>query len=469
MKKFVLNIIFGLILFSANAEIKTQVGISEFFDRINPLIEKNQQYKKMELGFKFNERLLFSEFASWMPSPYIDLNSSFSGVKIDKLYNSLDIAASLGISQKLPLGMSLNLAGKQSCGIFFDNKSDYSYKFSSSAGLNVPLWFMAPSALPDFVKQDFGLYKKKKQLSILERDKNKKALIIKMISAIGSEKILKKKLELLKNVQNWNIEEKQKNEILFSQGRLSVLDFSEKNKKIRQEEILLFQAEQNYEALIGEIEAMGLTFRDLNEDIDSWLDFFENFAFYLQREASAGDELSLVQHEVAWMQSVKNFNNNIPRLFFSFGADVLPSKDRYPSFPAAFMGYWKDNPRLKWSVSMNLRINLSPFHDDFRLNKNFKILKEINSLNEAFLRRSLEEEKKKGLKNIEKALFTSEMSKSSLEIQKKYFTLAEELYKQGKSSIHELYAAKNLLEDTQINYYAERFSYILSVLQTYNF
>ena len=61
------------------------------------------------------------------------------------------------------------------------------------------------------------------------------------------------------------------------------------------------------------------------------------------------------------------------------------------------------------------------------------------------------------------------MSKSSLEIQKKYFTLAEELYKQGKSSIHELYAAKNLLEDTQINYYAERLAYILTVLQTYNF
>ena len=90
-------------------------------------------------------------------------------------------------------------------------------------------------------------------------------------------------------------------------------------------------------------------------------------------------------------------------------------------------------------------------------------------MNETFLRRSLEEEKKKGLKNIERAVFTSEMSKSSLEIQKKYFTLAEELYKQGKSSIHELYAAQNLLEEVKINYYAERFSYILSVLQTYNF
>ena len=469
MKKFLVSIIFGLILFSANAEIKMEVGINEFFDRVNPLIEKNQQYKKMELGFKFNERLLFSEFAGWMPFPYIDLNSSFSGMKIDKLYNSLDIAASLGISQKLPLGMSLNLAGKQSCGIFFDNKSDYSYKFSSFAGLNVPLWFMAPSALPDFVKQEFGLHQRKKRLSVLERDKNKKALIIKTLSAIGLEKILKKKMELLKNVQKWNIEEKQKNEILFSQGKLSVLDFSEKNKKIRQEEILLFQAEQSYEALMLEIEAMGLTFRDLNEDIDSWLDFFENFAFYLQKEASAGDELSLLQHEISWMQSVQKFNSSIPRLSLSFGADVLPSKDNYPSFPAAFMGYWKDNPKLKWKVSVNVKINLSPLHDDFRLNKNFKILKEMNSLDEAFLRRSLEEEKNKVLKNIERFLFTSEMSKSVLEIQKKYFTLAEELYKQGKSSIHELYAAKNLLEETQINYYAERLAYILSVLQIYNF
>ena len=469
MKRLVLNIIFGLILFSANAEIKTQVGISEFFDRVNPLLQKNRQYKKMELGFKFNERLLFSEFASWMPSPYIDLNSSFSGVKIDKLYNSLDIAASLGISQKLPLGMSLNLAGKQSCGIFFDNKSDYSYKFSSFAGLNVPLWFMAPSALPDFVKQEFGLHQRKKRLSVLEKDKNKKALIIKMLSAIGSEKILKKKLELLKNVQNWNIEEKQKNEILFSQGKLSVLDFSEKNKKIRQEEILLFQTEQSYEVLMGEIEAMGLSFSDLSEDIDSWLDFFENFAFYLQKEASVMDELSLLQHEVSWMQSVQNFNNSIPKLFFSFGADVLPSKDHYPSFPAAFMGYWQDNPTLKWKVSMNVKINLSPLHDDFRLNKNFKILQEMNSLDESFLRRSIEEEKKKGLKNIEKALFTFEMSKSALEIQKKYFTLAEELYKQGRSSIRELYAAQNLLEEAQINYYSARLSYILNVLHIYNF
>ena len=469
MKKFVLNIIFSLILFYVHAETKTQVGINEFFDKLNPLIEKSQQYKKMELSFKLNEMSLLSEFASWMPFPYLDLNTSVSGAKNDKHYNSLDIAASLGISQKLPLGMNLNLTGKQSCGIFFDHKPDYSYKFSSSAGLSVPFWFMAPSALPDFIKQDFGLYQKKRRLSMLERDKNKKALIIKMISAIGSEKILKKKIELLKNVQSWNIEEKEKNEILFSQGKLSVLDFSEKNKKIRQEEILLFQTEQSYEVLMGEIEAMGLSFSDLNEDIDSWLDFFEKFAFYLQREASAGDELKLLQHEISWMQSARNFNNSIPKFFFSFGADVLPSKGSYQSFPAAFTGYWKDNPRLKWSVSMNLRINLSPLHDDFRLNKNFTILKEINSLDEAFLRRSLEEEKNKGLKNIEKSLFTSEISKSALEIQKKYFTLAAELYKQGKNSIHELDAAKNLLKETEINYYVERFSHILNVLQIYNF
>ena len=469
MKKFLVSTILAITLFSAHTEVKNEACIKEFFDRVNPLLQKNQQYKKMELGFKLNERLLFSEFASWMPSPYIDLNSSFSGVKIDKLYNGLDIAASLGISQKLPLGMSLNLAAKQSCGIFFDNKPDYSYKFNTAAGLSVPLWFMAPSALPDFVKQEFGLHQKRKQFSVLEKDKEKKNLIIKMLSAIGSEKILKKKIELLKNLQKWNTEEKEKNEILFSQGKLSVLDFSEKDKKIRQAEILLFQAEQNYQSLMSEIEAMGLAFSDLSEDMDSWLDFFEKFAFYLQEKASAGDELKLLQHEISWMQSVQKFNSSIPRLSLSFGADVLPSKDHYPSFPAAFMGYWKNNPRLKWKVSMNVKINLSPLHDDFRLNKNFKILQEINSLDEDFLRQSIENEKNKGLKNVERLLFTSEMSKSALEIQKKYFTLAEELYKQGKNSMHDLYAAKNLFEEAEINYYSERLAYILNVLQVYNF
>lgn len=469
MKKFLLSIIFGCVLFSAYAELNNETGIKEFFDRVNPLIQKNLQYKKMELGFKFNERLLFSEFSTWMPFPYIDLNTSVSGTKLDQLYSGLDIGASLGIAQRLPLGMNLSLTGKQSLGIFFDDKPEYSYKFNTSAGLSVPLWFMAPSALPDFLKQEFGLYPKKKQLSLLERDKGKKALIIKMLAAIGSEKILKKRIELLKNVQKWNTEEKSKNEILFSQGKLSVLEFSEKNKRIKQEEILLFQTEQSYQALMNEIGNMGLSFSDLSEDINSWLGFFEKFASYLQKEGSAGDESGLLRHEVEWMQSVQKFNSSIPRLFLSFGADIIPSKENYPSFPAAFMGYWKDNPTLKWSVSMNVKINLSPLHDDFRMNKNFKMLKEIKSLDKTFLRQSIEEEKNNGLKNIEKTLFASEMSKSALEIQKKYFTLAEELYKQGKSSIHDLFAAQNLLEEAEINYYAERLTYVLNVLQVYNF
>lgn len=100
---------------------------------------------------------------------------------------------------------------------------------------------MAPSALPDFVKQDFGLYKKKKQLSMLERDKNKKALIIKMISAIGLEKILKKKLELLKNVQNWNIEEKQKTKFYFRKESFLFLIFPKRTKRFGRRKFYCFK------------------------------------------------------------------------------------------------------------------------------------------------------------------------------------------------------------------------------------
>ncbi|AIN92842.1 TolC family protein [Treponema putidum] len=469
MKKFLLDIFFVFILFSAYAEADSEVGIKEFFDKVNPLIEKNPQYKKIELNFNLNKRLNFSEFANWFPAPYTELNTSVSGVKFDKPYKSLDLVSSFGINQRLPLGMNLNVIGKQSCMVFLDSTPEYSYKYNSIAGLNMPLWFMAPSVLPDFVKQEFGLYQKKKKLYTLERDLDKKKLILKTLSAIGLEKILKKKVELLKHVQNWNIEETEKNEVLVSQGKLSILDFSEADKKMRQTEILLFQTQQNYNALIDEIEAMGLRFYDLTEDIDNWLSFFENFTFFLQKEASAGDEVSLLKHQTLWMESVSNFQSRIPNLFISFSADVLPSKDHYPSFSTAFMGYWKDNPSIKWSVSMNLKINLSPLHDDFRLNKNFKILKEINSLDENSLKRKIEEEKKAGLKDIKEALFMIETAKSALEIQKKYFTLAEELYKQGKTDFHELDAAKNLLKETEINYYSERLSYVLKVLQVYNF
>lgn len=469
MKKLLLNIFFIFSLFSAYAESDNTIGIKEFFDKVNPLIEKNPQYKKIELNFNLNKRLFFSDFSNWFPVPYTDLNTSVSGVKFDKPYKSFDFASSFGVNQKLPLGMSLNVVGKQSCGIFLDDKPEYSYKFNAGGGLSIPLWFTAPSVLPDFVKQEFGLYQKKKKLYMLEKDLNKKNLILKTISNIGLEKILKKKIVVLKNIQKWNIEESKKNEVLLSQGKLSILDFSEADKKMRQAEVSLFQTEQNYKLLIDEIEAMGLSLGDLAEDIGYWLGFFENFSIYLQKTASAGDEVSLLRHQTSWMQSVRNFHSRIPNLFLSFGTEVIPSKEQYPSFPAAFKGYWKDNPALKWSISMNLRINLSPLHDDFKLNKNFKILKEINSLDEHFLRYKIREEKSTGLKDIEKAFFMVETAKSAFEIQKKYFTLAEELYKQGKTDFHELSAAKNILEETKINYYYERLFYILRVLQVYNF
>ncbi|UTC66125.1 MULTISPECIES: hypothetical protein [unclassified Treponema] len=469
MKKILLKMIFVVILLSLYAEHGVGSEMPAFFDKVNPLIEKNPQYKRIELDSNLNRMLLFSEFANWFPSPYADLNTSVSGVKIDKLYKSFDTDVSFGISQKLPLGIKLNIIGKQSYGIFFDSQAEYSYKFDSGANLSVPLWFMAPSAVSDFIKQEFNLYREKKRLYSLEKDKGKKDLIVKILFAVGSEKILKKKIALLKNIQKWNIEENEKNKVLFSQGKLSVLEYSEMDKKMRQNDILLFQTEQSYDALISEISAMGLELTDLDENIDSWLEFFENFVFYLQNTASAGDETSLLRHQTSWLQSVQNFRSKIPNFFISCNVDFKPAKAYYPSFPAAFMGCWKDNPQIKWSVSMNLRINLSPFHDEFKLNKNFKILKEINDLDESFLKNKIEEGKRTGLKNIEEARFIKGMAKSALEIQKQYYTLAEEFHKQGRTSMHELSAAKNLLEETKINYYAERLSYILKILQVYNF
>lgn len=447
----------------------SEIGMDEFFDKMNPLIEKSTEHKKIELSFKLNRRLLFSEVSNWFPFPYIDIRSSLDGIKLDKSYRALDTSASLGISQKMPLGMTLNLFGKQSCECFFDNQSDYSYKFTSGANLGLPLWFLAPSILPDFIRQELDLYKNKKKVLDFEKAKSKKKLIIKIISLIGYEKILKRKKEFLRKVQNWNYKEAEKNETLFSQGRISVLELSERDKKMRQEEILFFQIEEDYNALMDEIKGMGLAFNDLEEDVDSWLEFFEDFAFYLQAKGKVEDDPELLRHRTEWMESVKSFQNRIPNLFLSCGLDVLSSQKNYASFPAAFMGYWKDRYSLKWLISMNVRINLSPIHDDFRLNKNFKIAKEINSLNEHFLKQKIERDKNKELKNIEISRFILEKSKTALEIQEKYFILGQKLYKQGKISSHDFGFYENTLEEIKISYYSEKLSYILKVLEIYDF
>lgn len=465
MKKNILILFFVCVFFVSY----TEISMNEFLDKMMPLIEKNPQYIKNELSLKLNGRKAFSEFKEWFPFPYMDIDIIGSGVEVDKMYNSFQSSTSFGLKQKLPLGISLGLFGKQAYEIFFGNNEEHSYKFSSGARLGIPLWFIAPDILRDFADQDFSFYKEQKKQLELERKIAKKDLIIKTISVIGTEKILKKKMDVLNNFQKLHFEDIEKDKVLFSQGRLSLLELAEKEKKAQQEEFKFYQTEADYKNILFEMEAMGLDFNDLSEDIDLWFDFFENFALYLQLSAPIKKDIRLLRHKNNWLNTVKTFQGMLPNIVFSCDVDAVPNQSYYPSFYEAFNGYWKGGSKLRWSISMNLRINLSPFHDDFRLNKNFKLAKEINSLESLFLKQKIEDECYADLKRIDISKEVLKKTKTVLELQKKYLVLGDELYRQGKISLHELKLSENALEDLKLDYYSERLSFIIMVLKTYNF
>ncbi len=447
----------------------TETNEDEFIVWMNAVLEKNPDYKRLKLAYNLEKRNLFYETAKWLPAPYIDLNSGGAGIENVKKYYSFQVSSVAGIRQNIPLGITADIYGKQGHSIFFDTPKEFSYNFSSGANISIPLWITAPSMTGDFVRQEVKTGKKKNELLELEVKTNRKMLMIKTVSILTSEKFIKMRMELLQNVKKLLDQESEKNEVLFKQGKLSAMEMSEFEKKRQQTEINFLSLKNEYEKITAEILGMGLTITEINGSLNEWLIFLEEFAERLKKKSVIKDETAKLKNEIAWMEQVKKIHEKIPKILLSCGFDIIPKEDVEKTFVSSIKNYWKNSPQLKWNVTASIKINLAPWYEGYRIDKNFRLAKLINKIQaEKIARQTIEDEKQKKL-NLEAAEKILQTSKDSFNLQKKYLDISTNFYELAKISSYEFEVQKNLYAEAELNYFYERFKIVRLVFENYVF
>ncbi len=381
MKRSISLIIFFMVLLSSLFAIDSEDKETEsFYARIIPLLEKNPEYKKLSLGYTISKREMPNELKKWLPKAYIDVNSDLSGVIIDKNYYALNLNSKLVIEQNLPLASQLELFTTQNNNIFFKSDKPYAHNFSTGASLNIPAWFIAPALIDDYINAEKNLSKEQKKYLDLSIKNQKNLLMLKAISTLTVEKILKAKIDLLEKEIDLSEKEKEKNDLLFEQGKISNLEVSKFEKEHKEKISKKFELESEYAKVISELNSIGLSQFEIYETLDEWLSFLEKYTNNISPSIKSKSEVLKLKYNLSKLEEANNLAKGIPKIYMGCNFDFITPEKNYKNFSSSIKEYWKSSPKLKWSVFMALRLNLNPLASEYKINKNYKLRKKINSI-----------------------------------------------------------------------------------------
>ncbi len=463
MKKNLALIIYLLLFAFSSYAIQNEE--SDIHKKLIEIMEKNPKYTELGLSYYLEKREIIPQALAWIPKAYIDFDSNLSGVKIEDKSHLIALNSKFGVSQKLPLGANLDLFVKQNNDFMLMKEKSYSYAFATGANLKVPAWFTAPSLLGDYAKMEISLARLQKNRLNINMREQKKLLLIKTISLLTTEKILRERIKLFKKRIFLDEQKNKENEILFRQGKLSALELSKFDKSYKDKKLALFQLESKYCNLVSDLNLIGLDETELSESLDDWLLLLEKYTSDLDFNLSDARSILQLQNRIEWLSQVRAFARNVPQIIFACDFNLIPKEEEYSSFASSIKGFWRDSPIPRWSVSMGFRLNLDPLSKEYRLNKNYKTAKKINKIKVNRLNQELnniESKKKRELKANNDVLI---LSKENIDMQKKYLMIAEEIHKQGKISDYDFEMQKCLFAESELSYFTDRYKNIIMKLE----
>lgn len=371
---------------------------------------------------------------NFLPDLNLSSEATFAG-SFEDGYSGLSITPSVNISQNLPFLMSLDFGLKS--GMYKNSEEDFTYSFTPSASLSLPL-FVTPllaSVYNDCFSRE---YLKRKKLIKLDYKLKLESSVFQYLSALGNY-LYYRELEKLYDEKKLLLEEQSRDyEKLFTLGKINALDVSDKIS-----ELLKFYQEQcdvkgKIIAAEKELSVLGVKVEKIDEKfsdfLKSWSDFYEKRGL----ENYYSEEKELLLLEVDNYSVIKAYVNKIPSISggFSFTSPYGDS-----DFPDLSLSTWKFN------LAVNLPVSEKLGYEAFSaLGKAQKL---VNIEKEKIIRRKnvLSNERKNYLSLYQSY---SRTMKNAAELEKKRLLSYENLNKLGRISDFDISMQKNNLDLSEL-------------------
>ena len=358
-------------------------------------------YRSVLLEHKNTEILLIPYKYRWLPQPALDLG--YNAALYEKTAQPSQIHAlktSFVLLQDIPGGISAQGQASQ----FFaynENTSDRNgYEFSSSFALAFPLYIVAPKLFSLVWKGQNLAWKTDKTIADIQLKIEKKRIIAESVLAVSRYLLLKERIALEDRRQKLQEREAEADEQLWLLGRLSSFELAERKTKRYETYLNLIQMEQNFANIVQNLYVFGLEEKDMPQDTDSWLLYWETYTAETQIENGLDYTLETAKLVRNLYTEADNKLNVLPKLRFSAEAEPVSARKFSNDFKDSILEYWKNTEHWNWSFTVGMRLSLSPVSQEYYLNNSLSATYRIYDLAEEQLLKNQQIKEKQYQTNI---------------------------------------------------------------------
>ena len=324
------------------------------------VLDSSPVYRSALLEYKNAGLELLAYKYRRLPQPFLDAGYGASvSTNADASLSQL-FKASFVVAQEIPGGIDFQVQADQFFAVDANTARTTAYEFAASLALNLPFYAAAPDTFALVFAAQRSSFALSENIRNLELHIAKKRLIAEAVYAVGNCLLLKERVELEEKRQNLIRKEAEADEKLWSLGRLSTFDLSERSTKRFESYVSLLQMRQNLSRLVENLYVFGLEEASLPDDIDSWIACWEAYAAENLIENGLSAALESKQAEKNFYNETERHLASIPKLRFSASAEPVERNGVSNSFKDSFMQYWKSGTKWNWDFKIALSLPLSP-------------------------------------------------------------------------------------------------------------
>lgn len=360
VKKTIIFCVFIMCFFVAYSE--------DYSNFIHKVLSLSPVYQNALLEHKNAEISLIPYKYRWLPRPFLDTgyNASLNQKPIAPSQTHM-LKTAFVLFQDIPGGITMQAQAAQFFARNNGSSASSAYEFSGSFALTVPLYAAAPDLLPFVWEGENSAWKIHKTIADIQLKIEKKQLIAEAVFTASRYLLLKERIALEERRQDLQKKEAEADEQLWSLGRLSSFELTERNTKRYESYLNILQMRQTFANLIENLYVFGLEEKDMPQDIHSWLLYWERYTSETQIGNGLNYTLETKQLARNFYEQAEKRLDMLPKLQFSAEAEPVSSQASSHTFKDSVLGYWKNTDYWNWNFSIGMRFALSPLASEYRL------------------------------------------------------------------------------------------------------
>lgn len=431
------------------------------------MLLQNPNYRQALLSFELEMLTYKTQRRRWLPQSYLSLSPSIGFNESVKTTYTNSLGTTFGFSQKLPFGNSMNGSISQSFSMSGASSWDFNYNPSASLSVQTPFLLATPALFRDVMEWEFKFADISLSIAQLNLTIAQRQNFSESVAALASYMLAVKTTDIANRKYSIMLQRGIEDEQLWAQGRITTIELSSRDQERYQNYMNLIQKQKALLVARQKLAVIGLDESSATIELSEWIESIESCL--VETDFALQDKMLLQKYILykSWKDFLNSQIYSIPSLSWSFNLSPSSETNGGSNLPDSIENYWMSHIDWNWSISVSMRVSLSPWDAVYKTNETHQLRTQIQQYKNDKLHIEEAQELELRQKVIELLEDLRTQNEKSLQIAQDRIRLSESLYAAGRLSEIDLKLQQITVEEAEVNLLQTRIDNILATLGFY--